>query len=108
MQIAREGKWCRKLLRYSQKLCKNDKNFNVEELPNITDVSDSDEEEVPPIRSFRSLFQRNDSVLISGGTRIQNKVVDDVPSRFFDDVKNSQLEEAGLRKVLYFKKLLII
>ena len=77
-----EGKRCRKLLRYFQKLCKFDKHFNDEDLPNITDVSDSDEEEVPPIRSFRSRFQKNDSVLISGSTRIQNEVVDDVPDAF--------------------------
>ena len=79
-----EGKKCRKLLKYFQQLCRKDPNFDNEELPNITDVSDSDSEVPPPTRSFRSLFQANQSgsILMAGSDRVENEVLDELPETF--------------------------
>ena len=72
------------MLKYFQQLCRKDPNFDNEELPNITDVSDSDSEVPPPTRSFRSLFQANQSgsILMAGSDRVENEVLDELPETF--------------------------
>ena len=83
----KEGKICRKLLRYFQDLCRRDPGFDpAEELPNITDISDSETEEVIPTRSFRTLFARpsnlDQSSVLIGSNREPNSIMDDVPDSF--------------------------
>ena len=72
-----EGKKCRKLLNYFQQLCRKDPNFNNGDFPNVTYVSDSDSEVPSPTRSFRSLFQVNQSgsIIMAGSDRVENEVV---------------------------------
>ena len=58
--------------------------MGFEELTNVTDVSDSDSEVPPPTRSFRNLFQPNQSgsILMAGSDRVENEVVDELPESF--------------------------
>ena len=51
-----QGKLVRRILKTYQNLCKLDPRLRNEDLPEISDVSDNNEEVQEPVRSFRSLF----------------------------------------------------
>ena len=63
-----QGKLVRRILKRYQNLCKSDPRLRNEDLPEISDVSDDNEEVQEPVRSFRSLFtsDRRRSVLCAG------------------------------------------
>ena len=54
------GRKCRVLLKYYQHLCRNDPDFNNDDLPELTDVEDDDIDLTGrPKRDFRGLFSGN-------------------------------------------------
>ena len=80
-----EGKLCRRLLKHFQKICRRDPNFNNEDLPDVTDVTDSEAENPPPVRSFRGLFgyqsnstNNSQSIILAGSNRTENSIMYDV------------------------------
>ena len=66
---SQEGKLCRRLLKKFQNMCMKDPEFEDEDLPTFTDISDDEEEVVKKKKkSFRSLFtkeQRRQSTVIA-------------------------------------------
>ena len=67
------GKICRKILLKFQALCRTSNDFEEEELPNISDISEDEEEtnQSTRSRSFRTLFTRNprpreSAILVAG------------------------------------------
>jgi len=67
------GKICRKILLKFQALCRTSNDFEEEELPNISDISEDEAEtnQSTRSRSFRTLFTRNprpreSAILVAG------------------------------------------
>ena len=71
-----EGKMCRRLLLHFQSWCRKDPGFREsEDLPNITDDSDTGSP-LAPIRSFRGLFSTS---VIAGNDQMYNSIFDELP-----------------------------
>ena len=64
-----EGKLCRKILRIFQNLCRKSQEFQDQDLPHLTDVSDEETVTSTSSRSVRSLFTgqipRRESIVVS-------------------------------------------
>lgn len=60
-----EGKSCRRLLKKFQRMISRDPDYDGEELPTLTDVSDDDSENLRKKKNFRSLFDRRTSKVVA-------------------------------------------
>ena len=60
-----EGKSCRRLLKKFQRMISHDPDYDGEELPPLTDVSDDDSNNSRKKKNFRSLFDRRTSRVVA-------------------------------------------
>ena len=60
-----EGKSCRRLLKKFQRMISHDPDYDGEDLPPLTDVSDDDSNNTRKKKNFRSLFDRRTSRVVA-------------------------------------------